>query len=106
MAGLDDDDLFNDNVACGPEDDNALPDNFVMMLNSEVPIHQLDDEREWEDCDEDEEDEEEEEEEEEEDGEMVGLREEVNGLHLPSFAKLRCVCWNVWRTSVLVFVGV
>ncbi|XP_063848884.1 protein LTV1 homolog [Scylla paramamosain] len=84
VAGLDDDDLFNDNAACGPEDDNALPDNFVMMLNSEVPIHQLDDDGEWEDYD----DEEEEEDEEEEDGEMDGLREEVNGSHLPSLAKL------------------
>lgn len=87
VAGLDDDDIFNDNVACGPEDDDALPDNFVMMLNSEVPVHQLEDDGEWEDYEEDEEDDDDDDE--EEDGEMVGLRDMgVNGLHLPSLAKL------------------
>lgn len=55
VAGLDDD-LINEFGACNPDDEDALPDNFVVMLNSEKPIHEFedDDDGDWEDCDEDE----------------------------------------------------
>lgn len=40
---------------CNPDEDGALPDNFVLMLNSENPVDEFDEDGEWEDCDEDEE---------------------------------------------------
>ncbi|XP_064086277.1 protein LTV1 homolog isoform X2 [Macrobrachium nipponense] len=46
-----DDDLIDDETACNPDDEDALPDNFVVMLNSETPIHEFDNDEEWEDCD-------------------------------------------------------
>nr|XP_045592965.1 protein LTV1 homolog [Procambarus clarkii] len=86
VAGLDDD-FFDESGAHNPDDDNALPDNFVMMLNSENPIHEFeDDDGEWEDCEDDEiwgngQ---------EEDGEMPALEDLDNGLqYLPSLSKLR-----------------
>ncbi|XP_069182558.1 protein LTV1 homolog [Procambarus clarkii] len=85
VAGLDDD-FFDESGAYNPDDDNALPDNFVMMLNSENPIHEFeDDDGEWEDCEDDEiwgngQ---------EEDGEMPALEDLDNGLqYLPSLSKL------------------
>ncbi|XP_042874983.1 protein LTV1 homolog [Penaeus japonicus] len=50
VAELDDD--FLDGDMCNPEDNGALPDNFVLMLNSENPLDQFDEDGEWEDCDE------------------------------------------------------
>ncbi|KAK7077344.1 Protein ltv1, partial [Halocaridina rubra] len=59
VAGLDDE-LINELGACNPDDDDALPDNFVVMLNSEKPVHEFeeeDDDGEWEDCDDEDDDE-------------------------------------------------
>lgn len=53
VAELDDD--FLDGEMCNPDEDGALPDNFVLMLNSENPVDEFDEDGEWEDCDEDEE---------------------------------------------------
>ncbi|KAK3858881.1 hypothetical protein Pcinc_034959 [Petrolisthes cinctipes] len=49
VAGLDDgggdgdDVLSTEGATCHPDDDDALPDDFVLMLNAEQPIHTLDD---------------------------------------------------------------
>lgn len=63
VAGLDDDPdevVINEGAACHPNDDSALPDDFVLMLNAEHPIHTLsgdeDDDGEWEDDDDDDDD--------------------------------------------------
>ncbi|KAG7169546.1 LTV1-like [Homarus americanus] len=78
VAGLDDD-FFEETAVCNPDDDGALPDNFVVMLNSENPVNEFEeDDGEWEDCEEDEDiwgncgD---------EDGEMPALEDLNNGLH-------------------------
>ncbi|KAG0725567.1 Protein LTV1 [Chionoecetes opilio] len=82
VEGLEDgDDIFRDNIPCNPEDDDALPDDFVMMLNSEVPVHlhQKEEEEEWEDY---------EEEEEEEEEEMADFKDLNVSQQMASLAKL------------------
>lgn len=60
VAGLDDDVdevVINEGAACHPNDDTALPDHFVLMLNGKHPIETLSDEDgEWEDDDDDDDD--------------------------------------------------
>ena len=94
VAGLDDD-LIDEFAACNPEDEDALPDNFVVMLNSDVPIHELEnDDEEWEDCDEDDED---------------FLGNQIAGFHhLPALSKLRFVVldFELFFTYVFVFLFV
>ncbi|XP_071524131.1 protein LTV1 homolog isoform X2 [Panulirus ornatus] len=85
VAALDDD-YLGESGACNPDDDDALPDNFVVMLNSEKPIHEYeDDDGEWEDCEDDDiwgNDR-------EEDGEMPALEDRDIGVHyLPPLSKL------------------
>lgn len=79
VAELDDD--FLDGDMCNPEDNGALPDNFVLMLNSENPLDQFDEDGEWEDCDE----------EDDEiwgnDGKMPALEDAMEGM--PQYSKFR-----------------